>query len=345
MKARRTVTLAVCFGIPMLILAASYLWLAVHHGTPRLWSVVVHESGRYTLGETVFYFGHFLREVPIAMAYVLFLLGCSGAVGPSRPASRRSARAAPAALLGAGALIGAALVLRAAADGWSAALLDLFQYRTRDDLVGYGTHWRYHWLSTVWFGAILGLAPTTLNRVLGRPVLAFHRSRTMAAWGYFVLLSLVFGLSADVFVDVRYAGHQAREIMTHGPVTLLLGLGMLLAAGGTEVERREAVRGRARMPSTSRRRSTGWLVAASAVLAVTIPLYLASVSLGGDVMEHGQSDHGLAAMVAAHYFEHTLDYSLVFLLLTGSLARVKLRSDIPATRRTIRREQRSNAHP
>lgn len=34
----------------MLTLAASYLWLAVHHGTPRLWSVVVHESGRYTLG-------------------------------------------------------------------------------------------------------------------------------------------------------------------------------------------------------------------------------------------------------------------------------------------------------
>lgn len=49
-EARRTIALAVCFGIPMLTLAASYLWLAVHHGTPRLWSVVVHESGRYTLG-------------------------------------------------------------------------------------------------------------------------------------------------------------------------------------------------------------------------------------------------------------------------------------------------------
>jgi hypothetical protein len=33
----------------------------------------------------------------------------------------------------------------------------------------------------------------------------------------------------------------------------------------------------------------------------------------GDVMSEGQSGNGLAAMVAAHVFEHALDYVLVAL--------------------------------
>lgn len=334
-RSRRRLTMAACFAIPALVLVASYVWLAIDHHTLRLWTVVVHESGRYTFGETVFYFSHFLREIPIAVAYVLFLLGCAGAVGPGPRGPRRFTRPlAPAAFLGAGMLIGGALVLTAAADGWNAAWLDLFQYRTRDDLVGYGTHWRYHWLSTLWFGAVVGVAPSALNRFLGRPVLAFHRRRATLAWAYFVVLTLAFGLSADVFVDIRYAGHQAREIMTHGPVTLLFGLGMLVAAQGAGLDRRDPTV----TPPT-------WVVTGSAILAVSVPLFLATVSLGGDVMEAGQSDHGLAPMVAAHYFEHTLDFTLVFLLLTGSLARAKLRSAPPATRRTTHREHRSTAGP
>jgi hypothetical protein len=102
---------------------------------------------------------------------------------------------------------------------------DLLQYRTRDDLAGYGTHWRYHWLSTLWFGAAVGVAPAMAHWITGAPVLRRSRFWTRVAWGYFLALTLVFGMSADVFLDVRYAGHQAREILTHGPVTLLLGLG------------------------------------------------------------------------------------------------------------------------
>jgi hypothetical protein len=303
--------IAACLGIPAAVLLASWVWLALEHQTLGLWGVVVHESGRYTLGETIFYFGHFLREVPIAIAYALFLLSASGSAtldGPDRD-RRGTSPARWAFLLGAGVLVGGTLVAAALSAGLGSALQDLFQYRTRDDLAGYGTHWRYHWLSTLWFGAVATLAPTLTRRVPGLPGLGVSRFWRRAAWGYFIVLTLVFGLSADIFADARYAGHQAREILTHGPVTALAGLGILLAwsgAGGT--------RPTARDPDI---RVTRLLVG----VVLLVPIHLAVVSLRGDVMAQGQSDLGLSAMVAAHYFEHTLDYLLVLLLLLGGLAR------------------------
>lgn len=291
------------FVIPALVLAASYLWLALDRGTPLLWSVIVHESGRYTLGQTIFYLSHFLREVPVLIAYVLFLLAVSGARPPENVSGARAALLAAAIIV----LLGAALVGTVRTHGLNSALLDLLQYRTRDDLAGYGTHWRYHWLSTLWFGAATATAPVVLQRITHRTLLLPHSGWTRGAWAYFLVLTMVFGLSSDVFVDMRYAGHQAREIMTHGPVTLLLGLGLLLPE--------------------SRRTSGRHVDAASSrihlglgVLVLVVPAYLALVTLTGDAMSQGQTEHGLGAMVAGHYFEHSLDYLLVVLLVSGGMS-------------------------
>jgi hypothetical protein len=291
------------FGIPAVVLAVSYLWLAIDHRTPFLWSVTVHESGRYTLGQTIFYLSHFLREVPVLIAYVLFLLAVSGASSSRHVTGMRAALLVTAI----GVLSGAALVVTIRTHGLNSALLDLLQYRTRDDLAGYGTHWRYHWLSTLWFGAAVATAPVLFQRLAHRTLLLPHRAWARAAWAYFLVLTIVFGMSSDTFVDVRYAGHQAREIMTHGPVTLLLGLGLLIQ--GT----RHAPVSRTAGAAASR------IHPALGDVVVGIPAYLALTTLTGDVMSEGQSEHGLGAMVGAHYFEHALDYLLVVLLVSGGL--------------------------
>lgn len=295
--------LAACLGLPFVILFLSYVWLAADHGTFWLWNVVVHESGRYTLGQTTLYFSHFLREVPVAIVYALFLLGAAGGieVAPSRSAATFGRRMIWLGLLGAVLLVIVSLFLAARTHGWQTALMDLAQFHTRDGLSSYGSHWHYHWLSTIWFGAAAGLAPFVLGRLAGREVLRPSR-RWTAAWGTVLVLTLVFGLSADVFADVRYAGHQAREVLTHGLVTLPLGLGVLLLL-------RPRFGGREEAPPTDR---LPWLYAA---FFVGIPVFLAAVALSGDVMEAGQSEHGLAAMVAAHTFEHTLDLLFIVLLL------------------------------
>jgi hypothetical protein len=140
-------------------------------------------------------------------------------------------------------------------------------------------------------------------------VLHPHSFWMRIAWAYFLALTLVFGVSADIFMDPRFAGHQAREIMTHGPVTLLLGIGVLLVtrAGGASLGTDPA----------SARRPLVWTLAA---LSLLVPAYLAMVSLSGNIMEQGQSALGLGAMVGAHFFEHTLDFLFFLLLLAGGLA-------------------------
>ena len=307
--ARRTRSVRrLCLAVPAAVLLGSYAWLALDHGTLALWSVVVHESGLYTLEGTILYFAHFLREVPTIIAYALFLLSMSG--GAAQPAIPRAGRegARWAALAGAAAIIGVAVLATARADGLRSALLDLLQYRTRDDLVEYGSHWRFHWLSTLWFGAVAAVAPVALRRITGGYALQPHRTWLIAAWGWFALLTIIFGISGDVFVDVRYAGHQAREIMTHAPITGMLGIGVLLCLR------------RPRTPSQSRPALHPWLSAALAPVVLLVPAYVALVALSGDVMVEGQADQGLGGMVAAHYFEHSLDYLTVLLLMVAGLS-------------------------
>ncbi|HSJ07804.1 MAG TPA: hypothetical protein VK936_13955 [Longimicrobiales bacterium] len=321
--ARRT-ALAVCFGVPAVVMLASFAWLAADHGTPALWNVVVHESGRYTFGQTVLYFSHFLREVPTAVVYALFLLGISGGVA-SRPGHgstlRRDTLGGGLALLLAGVIVAGAMILSARTHGWASAFHDLAQYRTRDDLSGYGTHWRYHWLSTLWFGFAASVAPIAARLMPGAPPLRTHPFWAPAGWAAFIGLTIVFGVSADVFADVRYAGHQAREILTHAPVTLLLGVGLVIAAMTRDAAAPPVPRAAPPVPRAGGAwdgvTRAAWMKVAMVFL---IPAYLAVVSVSGDVMEHGQTDLGLGAMVAAHYFEHTLDYLLVLLIVCGGLA-------------------------
>jgi hypothetical protein len=297
---RRYRLAAACLAFPLVVFVLSYLWLAADHGTLGLWNVVVHESGRYTLRDTTLYFSHFLRETPVVIAYALFLLGAGGGteVALSRSAALSGRRMIWLGLLGAALLITVSLFLAARSNGWQTALMDLAQFHTprrrRRLRLALALPLAEHGV----FGAAAGLAPFVLNRLAGGAVLQPSRGWTLAAWGFVLALTLAFGLSTEVFADVQYAGHQAREVLAHGLVTLPLGLGLLLLLG--RPDRGEPGAG------------VPWLYAA---LTIAVPAFLAAVALSGDVMEAGQSEHGLAAMVAAHTFEHTLDLLFIVLLL------------------------------
>jgi hypothetical protein len=308
-RTRSQVWAGLCFGVPAVILAIAYLWLAWDHGTLLLWRVVVHEGGRHTFAQTVLYFPHFLREIPTAIALSLFVLA---AYGPSRASRRapsgRIAKVRGGLFLSASfAMVAVALVMAAAQHGAAEALRDLLQFRTRDDLIEYGSHWRFHWLSTLWFG-IATVVVARWGSALGSPAprsRRYKRGLRRAAWLYFVGLTLIFGLSGDVLFDARYIGHQAREILTLALVTLPMLLGAIAV---TSRYHRGPARPRVRVGAL------GVLEIAALLL---IPVYLARAVLFDDVMSAGQTDHGLAAMVAAHFFEHVLDYAFVTLLVCG----------------------------
>lgn len=300
-------------SVPFALIVLSYAWLAFDRGTLFLWNVLIHESGRYTLGETAFYSQHFLREIPTDLAYGLFLVSYFvRARGLPRTANRRFR---PSVLAGIGlvsalVIASAAFASAAAQEGLQGAFRDLAQYRTRDDLSAYGSHWHFHWLSTIWFGAAASivawmLVPSESTR-RGAGVQGWV---VLMPWLYVGAVTLVFGLSSETFTDVRFAGHQAREILTHGPITLLLGMGVLLIVSNN----RSRPSSSAASPGTASRIGLG--IAAAGLFA--IPVFLAVVTLSGDFMEAGQSDEGLAAMVAGHVFEHVLDYAFVCLVAVG----------------------------
>lgn len=309
-------------ALPLGVLVAMYAWLAIAHRALNLFPVIVHESGRYTLLQTIFYVSHFLREIPVDV--VIALSAASAALSLWSPAPRSAAdRLRLAALCGGLALVVAAASFAAAAvaDGAASARLDLLQYRTRDDESAPGSHWNYHLLSSLWFllGALPVLRLTMATLGLGASAPAARVRARVVSWGYALLLSLAFGVSSLAWTSGRYAGHQARELLTHVPVTLLLTAAALIAVVGPAAFERDGRSLGTRLAAAVRRDLASWI----AILAIAV--FLAIRTLGGGGLEEGQSGQGVAGMVAAHFFEHVLDYVFTpavavtaALLLTGS---------------------------
>jgi len=215
--AARAVWMRVCLALPGLVLIPMYAWLAVEHGSPWLWNVTIHESGQYSFGGTILYFSHFLRELPTLIAMALFVLAAYGAVQQpqQRAASRR--RGYTFALVGAGLLALIAFSATAATHGTGGALRNLFQYHTRDYLIDYGSHWRYHWLSTLWFGVAVVIVARLAALWLGAPAPAAAERRrpfVLAAWLYFILLTAVFGFSRSSPMPCTLAIRRGRSRRT-----------------------------------------------------------------------------------------------------------------------------------
>lgn len=280
---------------PVALVVGAYAWLATAHGTPWLWNVVVHESGHYTLGGTVLFFRHHLREIPIDLVMAMTLATAVTTTAPD--VARRPARWA---IVAAIVLVGLTFVVSAMEEGAWEAARDLLQFRTRDDDVSYGSHWRFHLLSTIWFAAAAqALAAVSSGSVRILRAEGTARSLALGSWAVMVVLTLVFGLTMEPFTSGRYIGHQAREIMTHGLITLPLVFAIGVRSAGF----------------SSHTRPAGVFVTILAWLAVlVIPLYLTIAFSRTGLEATAQLSTGVSGVVAGHVFEHVLDYLLVFLL-------------------------------
>ena len=72
---KRTILKITCFAIPVLLLIGAYFHMAIRYEKIWLFDTIVHERGKYTLWEVIFYFRHFLWELPMKTVYSFLLIG------------------------------------------------------------------------------------------------------------------------------------------------------------------------------------------------------------------------------------------------------------------------------
>jgi hypothetical protein len=265
------------FYLPLAVLSAAFVILCVHHSTAWPWNVVVHEDGRRTLLDTIFYFDHAAGELPLD---ILLGAAVAGAILCAFPASA----ARPLGKLAAVCLALDAVIIAGAKE----RALYLFQFHTRDnEPMVYGSHWHYHLLSQ----AALMLLPLIF-------VLIKYNRVLVTAWAVFAALTIVFGISSHSFIDPRYLGHQARELFTHTLVTVPLAIATVLTWRTQSCVPRS---------HSCERLELNWK---PALAFLTISTYLAAGVLLTGARHHAQSADW-TAVICAHFFEHFFSYLIV----------------------------------
>ncbi len=300
---------AVLLLTPLVLLAAMFAWLAVAQGTWRLWSVVVHEDGRRTFADTLFYFRHFLREVPVTALYAAMSAAALWTYGPATRSSPSAAAVRAWAGAAALALVVIAAVAAAYQSGAETALWDLLQAYLRDDEWAHGSHWRAHVLSSWGYLAAAVVAAVALGPLLGggyvrpRPI---RRARGIGGCvAALVLLTVLCGPSWQPVSDARTIGHAARELATHVLITLPLSFGILL--GLSRPPPADAGGAAARPPPD---------VIAALAIGLVVALFLVASTLATGAVGAARPAIPASSLVAAHAFEHALDYLWLALLCT-----------------------------
>lgn len=309
--------------VPVATYILSYAWLAAYHRRAQLLGTIVHESGRYTLLETVLYASHFLGHVPVQVVAALLLVGSFACLGGTAVVERRAIRlsAATALLL----LAGAALlgIVHFGADD---TLAFIGQQKQQPDLYVEGGAWNLHLPSTLLLFALTPVYVAVVRRLLGRPVRWSRRGLAWLGAAAAAVAVVTWWANSDpagavvvALTDPRYAAHGLRELVTFALLWFPLPLAVLL--------RREPAAPREEAPP-------GRLPAALLVLAVLLAgatLAQTVWVLGHGVGELAQKPEfarsgtlGIPYLLASHTFEHVLDtllFTALCVLMAGGAAR------------------------
>jgi hypothetical protein len=289
-----------------MVLLLSYGYLSFEYKTLFLFTVKVHESGKYTLLQTILYFDHFVREIPVAamnalsvsLSFYLF----TPLAGISSSLQRRSFQITFLLVLFFLIIVSSGAINKT---GFQGFILDLFQFRTRDDEIVYGSHWHSHFFDMI-FVFLASLSVAFLIRLItgicNIKMNSYGRYLLVLWPAVFVLLTFIFQPDLKPFQDTRYIAHQFREIVTHSTVTIPLAF-----AGMVSLEKKFLPE------SFSLKRCKKYNTAGLMLLLLTlmIPLFMVIRLSGRDILAAAQKKASYLNLLTSHYFEHSLDYFFV----------------------------------
>ncbi len=313
-KLKMSVWAFVLLMVPILVLLVSYLFLAWEHSQLDLWNVVVHENGVYTLAQSIFYFNHFIREIPVNVMTAFSIAASFYLFTPVVPDDRVRTRRL-------GNYLKIFIFIIPAAAGIAAVtqtdlrtfLLDLGQFKTRDTSALYGSHWHSHFCHVLWMFFAAGAASCAYREVSGMGCFS-GSSRGVKLLGLwfagFILISCILGFH-PALTNMRYLAHQCREIVTHSLVTLPLSFALLIA-----IEQR--LRPKVSLVSSQAWKKKNKFWGLCSILASSVIFLWILIKLRHrDIMAHAQKQSSVMDLLASHFFEHSLDYLFVPLLTAG----------------------------
>ena len=323
---RTYIPMMICFAVPAVLLISAYLYMTTYYQKLWLFNTIVHENGKYTLLEVIFYFKHFSWEMLIKTVYAFFIVGAFYYYGNPSSSNKNvsvpeiSSRWIAVSLVFVVVLFITTIASTVKQSDIHETLLGFFQYRTSELRPPvFGSHWRNHFLSN-----IVLLSATSAVILLYRIIFfngqwaqrKFSRLFTLSG-GIFIVLTVVFGFTMDPFVTPSYLGHQLREIFgTDLSITMLLGIGVLIY-----LERRFDYREKRSKVGGGRqgirfRSLIIWCISAL-IPAVFIIIKVLSLDVSGEISSIGKtSDWSVLDLFAWHFFEHSLDYIWVISLVS-----------------------------
>ncbi len=323
-KPARNYFFLICFSLPVLLLVGAYIKMAFFYQKLWLFNTVVHENGKYTLLEVIFYFKHFNWEMPIKILYAVFIVGTFYYYGNPLETKRRALARSNSSkwtlvsfvfLLTIVAVTTASNIIQ---DGFRETALGFFQYKTADARPPeFGSHWRNHFLSNmVLFSAtavvIILYRLISCNGMWERRRFYYLLPFSIAL---FITLTFIFGFTMDPFINPSYLGHQLREIAgTDLPVTMLLTTGLLIYMEEKFDSKKEINKIKKKEKRLIVRHLTALIIPA-VLPTVYLILKVLSLDVSGEIASIGKTANwSVLDLFAWHFFEHSLDY-----LLAGSL--------------------------
>ena len=270
-------------GIPVLVWIISYLYLASYYKKWNLMDVKTHESGRYSLSGTIFYFNHFVREIIIDTFFVLSIFFTLSILRPSFSTTQAINPVLVLASFLAIVFIGSIWKV-----GFRNTLLDFFQFRELDTVVSYGSHWQMHFLSSL---ALMLMFVLPAGAQISQPI--------VLTFLLFLFLSGVFRTGAKAVTHPRWLMHGGREIITFFFLAVIPAYALYV--------------------DLQKIRPTLATIVIAGLLAVIL-IYYGRTFLKLELNEVGQSSYGIAYLLASHFFEHALDYVYMLLLMAVLLS-------------------------
>jgi hypothetical protein len=306
------------FTLPLFTYLGSFAYLTWYHKGSAVFSTIIHEGGRYTLLQTVFYASHFLGHVPVhtvlAFMFTGSYLSLTGEPHDDNSGGKTSSWIIILVLFLAG-----SLVISLRFFGTEDTLAFILQQKQAVRIYETGGSWNLHLPSTILLFFLIPLYVRAAVPVLGLPPTPNRRGAIylLCGLGVLIVFTLVINRSdmwrpLKIWSEPRYLAHSVRELCTF-PLTYF-PIALLLFTGRSVWKDRIGRQGKA----------APIMLCLCAVLFVGGLIYQVSIPLKAGIGSLAQKPafarEGLTVpyLLASHYFEHLLD-SIYFALLCGLL--------------------------